>query len=167
MDLTWDLNSPHLFFTLSAADLQWADLHKHMLQIGEPTNDLKEQFHRRKSALNSNSHIAAAYLDQRVQLFVKHFLTPLLSVVHFWYRYEWQERGSGHVHGFLWLKDAPNVNEINWELLKDKDVAIPKDQEQKMSTTGILLSLHPVLSLIKMRTCPILATTLAVNHIKL
>jgi ATP-dependent DNA helicase PIF1 len=108
MDMTRDLNSPHLFFTLSAADLQWSDLHKHM-----PTNDPKEQFRRRKSALNSNPHIAAAYFDKRVQLFVKHFLTPLLGVVHFWYRYEWQERGSGHVHGFLWLKDAPTVDEIN------------------------------------------------------
>lgn len=44
MDMTRDLNSPHLFFTLSAADLQWADLHKHMPQMGEPTNDPKERF---------------------------------------------------------------------------------------------------------------------------
>ena len=32
-----------------------------------------------------------------------------------WYRYEWQHRGSGHVHGFLWLKDGPNLQEMDLE----------------------------------------------------
>jgi hypothetical protein len=32
--------SPHAFFTLSAADLQWPDLHRHMPKtVEEPTND--------------------------------------------------------------------------------------------------------------------------------
>ena len=25
----------------------------------------------------------------------------------FWYRFEWQSRGSGHVQGFIWLEDRP------------------------------------------------------------
>ena len=57
---------------------------------------------------------------------------PLLGVLDFWYRYEWQERGSGHIHGFLWLKDAPNPDDIDWNLLKEHDHIIPEDQEVKI-----------------------------------
>ena len=30
-----------------------------------------------------------------------------------WSRYEWQHRGSGHVHGFLWLKNGPDLDRKN------------------------------------------------------
>ena len=82
--------------------------------------------------MNKNPHIAAAYLDERLQVYFKHFLVPLLGVEDFWYRYEWQARGSGHIHGFLGLKDAPNPDEIDFDLLKKPDVPIPNEQQEKM-----------------------------------
>lgn len=119
IDMIRILQSPHVFFTLSAADLQWPDLHRHMpREIPESDEDESARKRQRRLALNNNPHLAASYLDHRVQLYLKHFLGPLLGVKHFWYRYEWQDRGSGHVHGFFWLKDAPNPNEIDWDLLK-------------------------------------------------
>ena len=40
MDMIRAGTSPHAFFTLSAANLQWPDLHRHMLKtVEEPTND--------------------------------------------------------------------------------------------------------------------------------
>ena len=30
-------------------------------------------------------------------------------------RYEWQHRGSTHIHGFLSLQIAPNMDTIDWE----------------------------------------------------
>jgi hypothetical protein len=30
-------------------------------------------------------------------------------------RYEWQWRGSSHVHGFLWLNDAPKPEDLDIE----------------------------------------------------
>lgn len=118
MDMIRDLNSPHLFFTLS--NVRWVDRHKPLY--------FKEQFHRWDSDLHSTPHSTIA----RVQLFIKDYLTPLLGVVHFWYRFEWRGRHTAHVHGFLWLKDAPKGDEINWELLKEKNATIPEDQEKKM-----------------------------------
>ena len=82
--------------------------------------------------MNKNPHIAAAYLDQRLQVYFKHFLSPLLGVRHFWYRYEWQERGSGHIHGFFWLHDGPRADEIDWGLLKRPDAIISDEQTAKM-----------------------------------
>jgi hypothetical protein len=60
------------------------------------------------------------------------FMVPLLRVSHFWYCFEWQERGSGHVHGFLWLKDALKADDIDWDLLKSPDAIIPDEQTDKM-----------------------------------
>ena len=29
-------------------------------------------------------------------------------------RYEWQHRGSTHIHGFLWLQGAPDMERLDW-----------------------------------------------------
>jgi hypothetical protein len=126
------LGSPHVFITLSAADLQWPLLHDHMPKECEtPEGDVRAEKRQRRLALNNNPHIAASYLDHRVQLFFKYVICPLLDVRHYWYRYEWQERGSGHIHGFLWLKNAPNPDDIDWEHAKKAD-AIVSDEQQEM-----------------------------------
>jgi hypothetical protein len=87
--------SPHLFFTLSAADLQWPDLHRFMpSEIPVPEGDNATARRQRRLALERNPHIAASYLDQRVQLFMKHVMGAIFDIKDFWYRYEWQERGT-------------------------------------------------------------------------
>ena len=30
-------------------------------------------------------------------------------------RYEWKHRGSTHIHGFIWLVDAPNMDTLEWK----------------------------------------------------
>lgn len=84
----------------------------------EPADTPAGARRQRRAALNNNPHIAAAYLDERIKAYLKQFLGPLLDVVDFWYRYEWQERGSGHIHGFLWIRHAPNPEAIDWSLLR-------------------------------------------------
>ncbi|KAF5336454.1 hypothetical protein D9611_006665 [Ephemerocybe angulata] len=141
-------DSPHIFFTLSAADLQWPDLHQHMPPPEQPADTPADARKQRRTALNNNPHIAAAYLDERIKAYLKHFLGPLLDVVDFWYRYEWQERGSGHIHGFLWIRNAPNPEAIDWSLLKKPDAIIPDDQQEKMDEylrfwNSIITASHP------------------------
>lgn len=34
-----------------------------------------------------------------------------MQVKDFWYRFEWQARGTGHVHGVLWTEDCPEIND--------------------------------------------------------
>jgi len=43
---------------------------------------------------------------------MKDFLTKFFPVEDFWYRFEWQFRGSPHIHGLLWLSDAPDCSQI-------------------------------------------------------
>lgn len=76
--------TPHAFFTLSAADLPWPDLHAHMPnEVTVNPGDSAAEKRQRRLALNNNPHLAAAYLDHRVQLFLKHVLFPLLGVTDF------------------------------------------------------------------------------------
>ena len=35
-----------------------------------------------------------------------------MGAVDFWYRFEWQHRGSPHVHGIAWFADAPDVQHL-------------------------------------------------------
>lgn len=61
--------TPHLFFTLSAADLQWPDLHRHMpSEIEVPPGNESAAKRQRRLALQRNPHLAASYLDERLQL---------------------------------------------------------------------------------------------------
>src|SRR5579859_3278097 len=51
------------------------------------------------------------FLQQHVKLFLK-TLSKVgeFEFVDHWYRYEWQHRGSRHVHGFLWLKNGLDLD---------------------------------------------------------
>ena len=44
---------------------------------------------------------------------MKEFYVSVLGAKDYWYRYEWQHRGSPHVHGVAWLSDAPSLNELH------------------------------------------------------
>ena len=97
-----NLNAPHLFITASAADLQWFDLHAQMPGFERHSERTEhEQYRAASDNLTHNPHIAAKYLTCRFELFLKHVICKVFKVRDHWYRYEWQARGSGHVHSFL------------------------------------------------------------------
>lgn len=105
--------SPHLFFTVSAADIQWPDLHQHMPPYpGTPPENEQEAYRIRLANLNANPAIAAYYFQKRWEIFYEEVVKPQLDVVDHWWRFEWQHRGSSHIHGFLWLRNAPSVEDL-------------------------------------------------------
>lgn len=40
-------------------------------------------------------------------------MTKVFPVEDFWYRFEWQHRGSPHIHGLLLLDDAPDCSDVD------------------------------------------------------
>ena len=44
-------------------------------------------------------------------MFIKDFYEEVLGVKDYWLRFEWQHRGSPHVHGLAWLSDAPVIEQ--------------------------------------------------------
>lgn len=78
----------------------------------QPTNPQEAQLWWKQNVIN-NPHIIAQYIHLRHTIFIKKILQKGMNVKDYWCRYEWQHR-STHVHGFIWLYGAPNMDTINW-----------------------------------------------------
>ena len=52
------------------------------------------------------------FFYHRVMEFVKGFYVGVLGATDYWLRFEWQHRGSPHVHGLAWLPDTPDVEQL-------------------------------------------------------
>ena len=87
------LGIPTVFFTHSAADGQWPEL-AHLI-----CPDNKDSSSIRSKAVSDNPAIADWFFYHRISKFVDTFYTDVMGAVDYWYRFEWQHRGSPHVHG--------------------------------------------------------------------
>ena len=103
------LGIPTIFFTHSAADLHWPEL----IQLIDPHNT------GRNDALIENPGLADWFFYHRVHKFVELFYVDILGASDYWYHFEWQHRGSPHIHGVAWLCNAPNVEHA----LQDDDAS--------------------------------------------
>ena len=99
------LGLPTVFFTHSAADLQWPEL----ARLIYPDNS--DDRNKCREALVENSAVADWFFYQRIRLFLKDFYEDILGVKDYWLRFEWQHRGSPHVHGLAWLRGAPSIEQ--------------------------------------------------------
>ena len=95
------LGMPTVFFTHSAADGQWPELARLICP------DKKDSSSSRSRAVSDNPAIADWFFYHRISKFV-----DVMGAVDFWYRFEWQHRGSLHVHGIAWFADAPDVQNL-------------------------------------------------------
>ena len=100
------LGLPTIFFTHSAADLQWPELAK-LICPHDPDSRSS-----RSKAVIENPAISDWFFYYRIMEFIKAYYTGVLGVSDYWMRFEWQHRGSPHVHGLAWLPAAPNVEQL-------------------------------------------------------
>ena len=96
--------SPTLFLTLSAADLYWPNLLK-KFGINDQSNI---SIYEKKKLLSENYDIAASFFKRRLESVIKYFYESkcLGEVTDHWFRIEFQNRGSPHAHGMIWIKDV-------------------------------------------------------------
>ena len=108
-----------VFFTFSAADFHWPDLHKLMLHSDSLSTLSEQNVNKYKwQDLIDNPHITAWFFEKRFKLFFEKVLVPKWNLEDWWYQFEWQHRGSSHVHGIAKRKDAPV---IDWNKMKDDE----------------------------------------------
>ena len=100
------LGLPTVFFTHSAADLQWPELAR-LICPDDPDSSSA-----RSKAVQENPAIADWFFYQRIIKFIDAFYVGVLGASDYWFRFEWQHRGSPHVHGLAWLPDAPDVDQV-------------------------------------------------------
>ncbi|GMF66045.1 unnamed protein product [Phytophthora lilii] len=64
-----------------------------------------------------NPGIAARHFNRRFNALFKHILCgkaqPLGQITDYFWRVEFQHRGSPHIHALLWVKDAPDVLKLS------------------------------------------------------
>ena len=106
------LGPPTLFITLSADDLHWPELGMNLENI-----DFKHAFGRSFfSAMRADPLLTAIHFERRFKALMKFVILgdkkPLGNVIDYFARVEFQNRGSPHIHMFLWVSDLPiDINE--------------------------------------------------------
>src|SRR4029077_9452475 len=97
-----------VFITFTCADMQWHDLHRHFpgWEGFEGATDAARSKFIWKS-VQDNPHIVAKYLDLKLKAFCRNVLKPWLGYDDYWFRYEWQVRGTGHIHCLVWFGEPP------------------------------------------------------------
>ena len=111
------LGIPTLFFSLSSADTGWISLlqciGKVVDKVTYSDDFIKNEMSFEKKCQLVSSHPAACsrYFQHRVQQFIKFIIkgpySPFGQVLDFVHRVEFQKRGSPHIHGLLWIHNAP------------------------------------------------------------
>ncbi|XP_050294306.1 uncharacterized protein LOC126734651 [Anthonomus grandis grandis] len=112
---------PTLFFTVSAAETAWPELIKVLAQVIDQKDVTLEEaasmpYLEKTRLIRTDPITCARYFDYRFKLLFKHMKSqngPFKQnpIEHHYYRIEFQHRGSPHVHGLLWLSNAPKFQE--------------------------------------------------------
>ncbi|XP_061883615.1 uncharacterized protein LOC133634970 [Entelurus aequoreus] len=106
------LGIPTWFCSFSSADLRWQNLLASILrQEGRQQTVEQLEWADRCELLRRNPATAARMFDYRWHCFLKEVLmspsNPVGKILDFFYRIEFQQRGSPHVHALFWIEGAP------------------------------------------------------------
>ena len=140
------LGDPHVFATNSYADTFCPYLMRYIIKYGNLDNSStwhardpfasgispKEKHSRRSELVRKYPHVCAAFFALKTELYIEHICSGIMGCDAHWCRYEWQSRGSTHVHYFLWLRDAPLLEFLNeWtkEAISDNAEAHSSNEE--------------------------------------
>ena len=104
MALIDQLGTPHCYFTLSSADMQWPDLQDYLHRFGNVQAP--------SAAVALNPLLCTWYMHERVDHFIETFLHDVLGLHTYWARHEYQNRGSLHTHGVGYLRDGLDMTEV-------------------------------------------------------
>ncbi|KAK3907787.1 ATP-dependent DNA helicase [Frankliniella fusca] len=115
-DMVSQLGLPTFFLTLSSADMHWPDLYK-LLDSNNYENLTEKQ---RRDLLQNNPNIVDAFFSERVEKFITQIICKKFKIIDYWYRIEYQHRGSPHMHGIFWMENAPDVS--NLELASQEEL---------------------------------------------
>jgi len=135
MAMIRQLGKPTFFLTLSAAETQWTPLLKAlMLNIHHKSCSDEEidqlSFQEKCTLIKTDPVTCARYFNHRIRklfsFLKKDFVFESYQILDWYIRDEFQDRGSPHVHCFLWLKNAPNYVKNDKDSIKKCVVFIDK-----------------------------------------
>ncbi|XP_070567337.1 uncharacterized protein [Ptychodera flava] len=114
------LGIPTFFMSFSSAESKWIHLLKILgrtVHNKEYTDDdvLNMSWNTKSDLIKSDPVTCARHFDYSFQRFMHDFLMsshhPIGEIHDYFYRVEFQQRGSPHIHMLVWIKDAPQYGE--------------------------------------------------------
>ncbi|XP_078352070.1 uncharacterized protein LOC144636749 [Oculina patagonica] len=148
------LGNPTWFCSFSAAETRWTHLLKTLGRIVEnkeyTDDEIKHMTWKQKSDLIQNDPVTCARnFEHMVQLFIRDVLKssvmPIGEIADYFYRIEFQQRGSPHIHGLFWVKEAPQYERsCNEEIVKfvDKYITCHKPGTSSEMEDLVNLQMH-------------------------
>uniref|UniRef100_A0A672HNV9 ATP-dependent DNA helicase n=2 Tax=Salarias fasciatus TaxID=181472 RepID=A0A672HNV9_SALFA len=110
------LGIPTWFCSFSSADLRWQNLLTSILKQEGRVQTVEDlEWADRCELLRRNPVTAARMFDYRWHCFLKEVLMspsePIGRIIDHFYRVEFQQRGSPHVHCLFWIEGAPKIDQ--------------------------------------------------------
>ena len=138
------LSLPRWFMPLSAADTRWTDLLKMLAKLNNGVDytdkDIEGLTWQEKTKLVQKDPVTCSrYFDHQVQEFLNTILKsncePTGKLKDFFYRVEFQQRGSPHIHMLVLIENAPTKeNNLVEEIVEfvDKHITCSAEMMQKV-----------------------------------
>ena len=109
------LGIPTWFCSFSAAEFRWKDIINTILrQQGDSRDAENLDWTEKSEVLKTNPVTVARMFDHRFHTFLREVIlsnaNPIGTVKDYFYRVEFQQRGSPHMHCLFWVKDAPKID---------------------------------------------------------
>ena len=153
------LSLPTWFMSLSAADTRWTDLLRMLAKLnddveysGEEIENLSWQ--EKTKPVQKDPVTCSRYFDHRVQEFLNTVLKsscePIGKVKDFFYRVQFQQRGSPHIHMLVWIENAPTLERSTKEEIEqfvDSYLTCNADNEETVSL--VKLQTHNIPELVE------------------
>ncbi|KAG7465590.1 hypothetical protein JOB18_040958 [Solea senegalensis] len=110
------LGKPTFFLTFSAAEMRWPEVIEGIkAQQGEGVHFSELDWNAKCDILRSNPVTVMRMFEKRVDALMTSLIMspaqPIGEVMDYFYRVEFQARGSPHIHMLVWIKDAPVLGE--------------------------------------------------------
>ncbi|XP_032445815.1 uncharacterized protein LOC116736996 [Xiphophorus hellerii] len=110
------LGKPTFFCTFSAAEMRWPEVIEAVKsQHGEQVHFSELDWNAKCDILRSNPVTVMRMFEKRVDALFRDLILspaqPIGPVEDYFYRVEFQARGSPHIHAVIWIKDAPEMED--------------------------------------------------------
>ncbi|XP_077367827.1 uncharacterized protein LOC144011878 [Festucalex cinctus] len=128
--MTRQLGKPTFFLTFSAAEMRWPEVIDVVkAQQGEQGDFSDLDWNAKCDVLRSNPVTVMRLFEKRMDALMAFILSPAQPVgpvEDYFYRVEFQARGSPHAHMVLWIKGAPVIEEADPRCCQDAIAFIDK-----------------------------------------
>ena len=148
------LSLPTWFMSLSAADTRWTDLLRMLAKLNDGNEysekELEDLTWQEKTKLVQKDPVTCSrYFDHRVQEFINTVLKsscePIGKVLDYFYRVEFQQRGSPHIHMLVWIENSPTLETNSEEEIVqfvDQYLTCNTDNENTANLVGLQSHKH-------------------------